>query len=317
MSIDNERKDRVLEALARCVVWHPDFARAYAVAEKSINATKNRRASSSMMLLGDTGVGKSTLCRRIEREIGINTSLDTVPSYILTKPCLLVEMPTDASIKSVAIELLSHLGLKDSERLQRFSSTSLTRMIIQRLIVCKTRLIILDEFHRLVDQGSPQTKKTVCRWVNQLLNETQLPIMLAGLPTIEALINSIPELSDRYPYRTYLRYFDFTDKVAISQFYKVIELIEEKVIKPAGFTEQVVLTEEFIFKGICFATNGSLRHVNMLFNDSLTLALTREDNKLTLEDFARAADGIYFCRACNPFRLSARELKAAMKKQYE
>jgi ABC-type branched-subunit amino acid transport system ATPase component len=316
MIISTERQDRVLKALSECVVWHPGFARAYEVAQKSMSATKNRRAASSMMLLGDPGVGKSTLCERIEHEFGVASALDTEQNQILIKPCLRVEVPPEATIKSLAIELLTHLGLEDTERLQHFSSTSLTRMIIQRLIVTQTQLIILDEFHRIIDQGQTPTKKKVCRWVNQLLNQTKLPILLAGLPEIETLINTVTEFSDRYPYRTHLRYFDFANKAATAQFHKVIEWIEHKVIEPAGFTERLILTQTSTFKAICLATDGRFRHLNMLLNDALTLALAREDNTFTLEDLAYAADGLDFCRTHNPFRLSIAELNAKWRERY-
>ncbi|MFV0934110.1 ATP-binding protein [Pseudomonas jessenii] len=318
MITSTERQDRVLKALSQCVVWHPEFVRAHQMAQKSMSTSRDRRAATSMMLLGRTGVGKSTLCQRIAREVGLEeTEQHTESSLTLIKPCLLVEVPPDATIKSLAVELLTHLGLKDTERLQHLSSTSLTRLIIQRLLVMQTQLIILDEFHRIIDQGQTPTKKKVCRWVNSLLNQTKLPILLAGLPKIEELIETVEELSDRYPYRARLRYFDFTDKAATAQFRKLIEAIEHNVIEPAGFDERVVLTQEYIFKAICLETSGNLRHLNTLLNDSLTPALSRADNTFTLEDFACAADLHDFCPPQNPFRLSATELNAAWRKQYE
>lgn len=171
--------------------------------------------------------------------------------------------------------------------------------------------------HRIIDQGQAPTKKKVCRWGNQLLNQTKLPILLAGLPKIEQLIDTIEELSDRYPYRARLRYFDFTDRASTAQFHKLIEAIEHNVIEPAGFTERVVLTQETTFKAICLATSGNLRHLNILLNDSLTPVVSRADSKFALEDLACAADFHDFCGAQNPFRLSDKELNAAWRKQYE
>jgi hypothetical protein len=175
MTTNTARQARVLQALAQRVVWHPEFARAYTLAQKSMGATKNRQAASSMMLLGDQGVGKSKLCERIEQEVGVATELDTEQSHILIMPCVLIELPSTATIKAVAVELLLKLGLEDRERLQRFSSPSLTGMIIQRLIVTQTQLIILDEFHRLLDQGSPETKKKVLHGIPGN-TETRTPI---------------------------------------------------------------------------------------------------------------------------------------------
>lgn len=318
MIISSKRKDRVLEALSQCVVWHPGFVRAHQMVHKSISTSRDRRAATSMKLLGKTGVGKSTLCERIAREIGLEeTAQNSECSLTLIKPCLLVEVPPEATIKSLAVKLLEHLGLKDTERLEHFSNASLTRLIIQRLLAMQTQLIILDEFHRIIDQGQTPTKKKVCRWVNQLLNQTKLPILLAGLSETEKLIDAVSELSDRYPYRARLRYFDFTDRAATAQFHKLIEAIEHNVIEPAGFTERLTLTHETTFKAICLATSGNLRHLNTLLNDSLTPALSREDNTFLLEDLACAADFHDFCPQQNPFRLSVTELNAAWRKQYE
>ncbi|MHC8350854.1 TniB family NTP-binding protein [Pseudomonas sp. RT4P38] len=316
MSTNPERQTLVLKALEQCVVWHPSFSRAHQLARKSMSTTRDRQAAASMMLTGDTGVGKSTLCKRIEAELNIDTEHEAGCSHVFTKHCLLVEVPPNATIKTLAIELLTKLGLEDRGRLEHMGSASLNRLILQRLITMQVRLIILDEFHRILDQGATATKKMVCRWVNQILNQATIPIVLAGLPTIETLIDTISELSDRYPYRAHLRYFNLADEAATAQFRKVIQLIDEKVIEFAEFTERVTLIQDLLFKAICLATGGNFRHLNILLNDSLTLALEREDNKLTLEDFARAADDLDFCRPHNPFRLSSRDLTAALRRKY-
>jgi GTPase SAR1 family protein len=316
MSTNPERQTLVLKALEQCVVWHPSFSRAHQLARKSMSTTRDRQAAASMMLIGDTGVGKSTLCKRIEAELNIDTEHDAGCSHVFTKHCLLVEVPPNATIKTLAIELLTKLSLEDRGRLEHMGSASLNRLILQRLITMQVRLIILDEFHRILDQGATATKKMVCRWVNQILNQATIPIVLAGLPTIETLIDTISELSDRYPYRAHLRYFNLTDEAATAQFRKVIQLIDQKVIEPAGFTERVTLIQDLLFKAICLATGGNFRHLNILLNDSLTLALAREDNKLTLEDFACAADDLDFCLPHNPFRLSSRDLIAALRRKY-
>ena len=316
MTTNPERQAQVLNALKQCVVWHPSFARAHQLVQKSMSTTRDRQAASSMMLTGDTGVGKSTLCKGIEVELNIDTEQDTGCSHVFTKYCLLVEVPPKATIKTLAIEVLTKLGLEDRGRLEHMGSASLDRLILQRLITMQVRLIILDEFHRILDQGATATKKIVCRWVNQILNQTTIPIVLAGLTTIETLIDTISELSDRYPYRAHLRYFNFSDEAATAQFRKVIELIELKVIEPAGFAERVILIQDLLFKAICLATDGNFRHLNILLNDTLTLALEREDNRLSLEDFARAADDLDFCRPRNPFRLSSGDLNAALRKKY-
>ncbi|KPU61637.1 ATPase associated with various cellular activities family protein [Pseudomonas fluorescens] len=316
MSTSPDRQAQVLKALEQCVVWHPSFARAHQLARKSMSTTKDRQAASSMMLIGDTGVGKSTLCEGIRRELNVDTQHDTGCSRVFIQHCLLVEVPPNATIKTLAIEVLTKLGLTDRSRLEHMGTATLNQLILQRLITTQTQLIILDEFHRILDQGAIATKKMVCRWVNQILNQATIPIVLAGLPTIETLIDTIAELSDRYPYRAHLRYFNFTDEASTAQFHKVIQLIDHNVIEPAGFAQRVILTQEMLFKALCLATDGNFRHLNILLNDTLTLALKGEDNKLTLEEFARAADDLDFCRPRNPFRLSSEDLIAALRKKY-
>ncbi|PCR96083.1 hypothetical protein CP336_13865 [Pseudomonas fluorescens] len=312
MSANPQRQSQVLEALKLCVVWHPNFAQAHQLVRKSISTTRDRQAAASMMLIGETGVGKSTLCKKIEMELNTDEEHDTRCSHVLTTPCLLVEVPPNATIKTLAIELLTKLGLENRRQLERMGTASLDRLIFQRLITQQVQLIILDEFHRILDQGATATKKKVCRWVNQILNRAIIPVMLAGLPEIETLIDTIAELSDRYPYRARLSYFNFINKRAVAQFRKILELIDLNVIEVAGFTERVTLVQDLLFKAICLSTNGNFRHLNILLNDSLKHALQREDNKLTQEDFACAAEDLHFCRPRNPFRLSSQELNEAL-----
>jgi hypothetical protein len=51
-------------------------------------------------------------------------------------------------------------------------------------------LVILDEFQHFVDRDSKKVLKTVSDWLKNLINETQKPIILVGMPYADQILDA-------------------------------------------------------------------------------------------------------------------------------
>ena len=67
-------------------------------------------------------------------------------------------------------------------------------------------MLILDEFQHFIDRDSAKVLKTVSDWLKTLILDTNLPIILIGLPEAEQILqlNCHSQLSRRFANRCYL-----------------------------------------------------------------------------------------------------------------
>jgi len=325
---------RTLNELARCTVWHPDFKEARRLIIKSIATTAERGDPSSALLTGHSGVGKTRLCKIIERDLGMTHVENTEAHQKLIRPCVYVEVPPSATLKSVACEILTEL-LKTAIQLplqksdvkidedkfsnhahEKWSLARLETMIIQRLHTLETVLLILDEFHHVADRGQDATKLAICNWLTNLLNKSQVSILLSGSMKISTIVDSVPELSGRYSYRATLKELNLANDADAPTFLGILSGLESEMIRLGGLNKYVHLTDPKLYKAMFLATNGNFRALSVLLNDSFERALLRGNKTLDIEDFIEAwwdlhTDKLYE----NPFRMSTKELDSKLATQ--
>ena len=317
-----------LKTLGACTVWHPDLEHAKRLVMKSIATTAERKDPSSVLLTGKSGVGKTRLCKIIERDIGRAYQVDCEKYVKLIRPCVYVEVPSNANIKSMAIGILMELlnTIEEIEtppteeiekirqkELEKMSMAKTKTMIIRRLHTLETQLLILDEFHHVADRGQEITKKAICSWLTELLNKSEIPILISGLDKIIAIINSIPELSGRYSYRAVIEELAYCNAAEAPIFLSVLAGLQREMIRLGNLEKYVHLTDPKLYKAVFLATGGNFRVLSDLLNDSFRIALERDDKTLVIADFIEACNDLYFSQLHgNPFNMSVKELDSRL-----
>lgn len=326
--MDSTEVTATLTKLAACTVWHPDLEHAKRLVMKSIATTAERKDPSSVLLTGKSGVGKTRLCKIIERDIGKAYQVDCEEYLKLIRPCVYVEVPSNANIKRTAINILMEI-LKTIEEiatppteeiektrqkeLEKMSLAQIETMIVRRLHTLETRLLILDEFHHVADRGQEITKKAICSGLTELLNKSKITILISGLEKISAIINSIPELSGRYAYRAIIEELNYCNAAEAPIFLSVLAGLQKEMIRLGNLEKYVHLTDPKLYKVVFLATSGNFRVLSNLLNDSFKIALERGDNTLVIADFIAACNDLYFSQLHgNPFNMSIKELDSRL-----
>ena len=194
--------DEALEELAACTIWYPAYQEAMRLITKSISSTRDRKDPSSAMLIGPTGVGKTRLCLKLEKQLGPIEKVMRDDCEKTIKPCMYIVLPESATIKSLSMVMAKALGVDVSDHQ---SITTLETLIIERLITMEVKLVILDDFHYIAEKGLSKTKSSLCKWISLLLNKSGIPFLISGSSKAEATIDTVEELSDRFPYRARLQ----------------------------------------------------------------------------------------------------------------
>ena len=153
-----------------------------------------------MVLEGLTGAGKSTL---------VQAYADAFPRYetdLGTKiPVFYVETPSPVTIKGMAARILEELGDPAAHRGARWSMDS---RIVKYIKACEVKLVILDDFHHLIDRETNRVLETVSDWLKVIIKETGIPYLVVGIEgKVELILQANQQLSRLFAIREILRPF--------------------------------------------------------------------------------------------------------------
>lgn len=188
-----------LAAVERIVLQHPEYERAKAQIARAIKLTAVRSVASCLVIYGEAGAGKTTLCQSVVDDMGGGTIL--VPGYVVTnRPAFYFRIPARISIDPLMIELLRRLGDPAPESGRPKDKEKRLRKLFQQLGV---RLVIMDEFQHLFAANNSDVD-AVRNWLKVFIDENQVTLILAGMPACDHLISSDKQISRRFDRRVHL-----------------------------------------------------------------------------------------------------------------
>ena len=225
-----------------------------------------------MFLSGQTGVGKTTIYRsyasRYPRQI-------TEEGTII--PILAVTIPAPATVKTVVTKMLWELG---DPAYEKGTIGNQTIRLINLMRDCGVEMIILDEFQHFIDRDSAKVLKTVSDWLKTLILDTNLPIILIGLPEAEEVLRlkTMSQLSRRFANRVYLRPFLWQPDEGL-EFRTFLHLLEKEL----PLLESSNLASEQMAWRFYYACDGVIAYVMKLIRYGAYLALGQNREKLDLD----------------------------------
>ncbi|MFJ5296840.1 TniB family NTP-binding protein [Pseudomonas sp. NPDC088368] len=292
------------------IVAHCYYKDALAQIHKSIITTATRREPSSVLLTGPSGVGKSTVCKYIVQQIGGHKEVETEWGIIQTVPAFYCELPAGPTLKSLTITMLAQLGCSHL--------TGDTQALLYRLVTlletCQTKVILLDEFHHLLAKGAEKTKSLVCDWVKTLMNKTLIPVVIAGMPACESIVDEYPQLARRYPFRANLRPLEYASADNQSDYLKVLKSLGTQINKIGGFSTSIYLTDQTLAAKIFVASGGNMNSLRQLLHEAFRIALERNSGTFSEQDLGDSYASQFLegslVKIKNPFALEPHEVRS-------
>ena len=292
-SILSETQFSQLIDFRNCFVQHAALIQAMS----SLNRLKNNQLlggeQQCMLLLGDTGTGKSKL---------INEFYSAFPAYregdVLVKPVLVSRIPSKPDVEKMMIQLLSDLGQFGSEaRKGSHRETGLAEALVKVLKKCKTQIIIINEFQELIEFKSVEDRQRVANRLKLISEQACIPIVLVGMPWASEISNE-PQWASRLMCSIELPYFKIfkqSNRVEFVRFLKGLAL-------RMGFHEPPPLHSDEILFPLFSATRGEVRKIKHILDEVLFLALSQGDNTVHKQHFVDVLDNVFFDKD-NPFKL--------------
>ncbi len=225
------------------------------------------------IILGNTGSGKSTLLRNY-----LHSSFEPGNDECSRVRVLYVEVVHKATTKKVTSTMLQLLGGKHWKSGTEFVQyTELKQLLWEQGV----EMIIFDEINNLLPRSAGRSTMDVCDFFKMLMNQTKIPLVLAGTEEAEGVILSNKELANRLNAVHYMKYFSLAPSGAKSDpFKQYMGLIEQAI--PVKSTS---LTEADMLKRFYVASRGEARCISLIV--SSTLQHADLSKPLKLNDYAK------------------------------
>jgi len=262
--------------------------------------SKVAREPRSMLLIGETGAGKTTI---IEKYLEKFPAFDTDERKVI--PVFKSELPSKITPRALAQTMLSEMGDPDPDS---GNEVALTRRLVKLIKETGVELIIIDEFQHLLKPDCKKYMDFVSNWIKSLLNNAKVPILLAGTPDSESILATNAQLETRISLVEELKYYSWAeepDRIEYRQFLKMVD-------KALPFEKPANLQDPDRAIRFFAASVGMPRHTMRLILESGRIALKGGLPGLTDELFEDAFNK-HLLRSSklkkNPWKMSKDELE--------
>jgi hypothetical protein len=300
----------LISKLDRLVVQHEDLSNAYYGINECILKTEFYKESVGSLLIAEGGMGKTTTCRAIMSQMK-GTIKNTETYQVTTVPAFYAEIPSPASVKTVAASMLTQLN--DPNPLIG-NTAQLTTRLCNLLKKCETKLVFLDELHNLLDTNKTTTKinRNVCNWIKSIVNNTSVSFCLVGLPEFAPILSIDSQLSRRFPFNYKLNKLTPGTQENPGTLAKFLEEVFIQALQVIKLESMPNINNQHTINQVYAATSGNPSFIMSLIKESIYCSLTAGSSAVDIDHFASAWDTGVTAKSTitknNPFRMSPGEL---------
>ncbi len=234
-----------------------------------------------MALEGMTGTGKSTLVKTYAAAFARD---ETTPTHTTKIPVFYMETPSPVTVKGMAARILETIGDPAAHKGPLWAMNS---RLIEYIKLCQVQLVILDDFHHLIDKDTNRILETVSDWLKVLIKETNVPFLVVGIEgRVEQILQTNAQLSRLFAIRETLQPFPWhpSDQTTNQAFASFVQYVEAGLQLP--LSDQLPRAE--LLHRLHYATDGVVGHTMNLIRFATLLAHKQQADTLTLKLLSQA-----------------------------
>jgi hypothetical protein len=190
-------------------------------------------------------------------------------------PVFYAETPSPVTEKGMASHMLRMLG---DPAAYKGTQPALNSRLIDLIKDCGVKLVILDDFHHLIDKKTNRVLHSVSEWLKVLIKETETMYLVVGIEgEVETILDANKQLGRLFAARHTLEPFTWNpSKIStIKEFASFIKYVERARIPLAKSMPRM----ELLFR-VYYATNGVVANIMNLMNLATVLSVDRGQEEI-------------------------------------
>lgn len=248
----------------------------------------------SMLIVGDPGVGKSTLLRRYA-EANPVVEIRTSQGVLRTQPVVYVELDSDTTANMAAELILQAMMGTNAPH----GAHVRTRLLPKQLELRRTELLIIDEFQHVAETGQKLTRNRTADWIKGITKKLRIPVVMAGMSTITPIVEDNWQLDTLSLHKFHIPAYDDSPDV-MAGFREFLDGIDAQL----PFLRRSDLSQTERSSRLHIASGGVLRHLGYVLSEAARNAIDQDAAFIGDHHFFWACDEIELHRSCqfNPFQ---------------
>jgi len=167
--------------------------------------TEYEEQPNSILITAETGMGKTKLIQEYLKKDYNQSYIETYEGGEKTiTPALFVSVPDDTGSRAAPMAILNALGDPLYAKGGRFE---LNVRFANNARDCGIEVIIVDEFQNAIETGTDKVVYKVAEWVKTIINRTNIPVVLLGMPWALDIVELNSQLESRFPIKHHIKMY--------------------------------------------------------------------------------------------------------------
>lgn len=137
------------------------------------------------MITGPSHCGKTAATKYYMNTYNDNACNASTEDFTAS-PIIYVQVTANVTVAGLLVNLLASMGVTNAKATEKI--TSLQTKVIEKLILYKIELVIIDEIQHLLPKNGDIKTQNIADQIKTLINETLIPFILCGMPDAKKLL---------------------------------------------------------------------------------------------------------------------------------
>lgn len=259
------------------LVPHSAFISVVSRLEQCFRYAESASEPICIVVVGESRTGKSRALEECYANHPMRRQADG-----LTIPILRVKTPSKPTVKGL-VELMLH-ALGDPKFYAGTENAKTARLLIL-IKNAGVRMVMIDEFQHFYDKGSHKVMHHVADWLKILVDDSKVALVVAGLPSCNAVLEQNEQLAGRFLTPVTMPRFEWRNDDHREEFMGILGAFQESI---GGVFEIPGLdSREMAFRCYC-GTGGLVGYLTKFLRQAVWNALDAGTKTITLEQLAHA-----------------------------
>lgn len=267
----------LIHIVENTLIPHSAFEKATSKLEQCFRYAKGATEPICLAIIGESRTGKSRAleeCCAGHPDVRTNDGLEV--------PVLRVRTPSQPTVKGLAELMLDAIGDPSSGAGTENSKTLRLRTLMRN---AKTRMVMVDEFQHFYDKCSHKVIHHVADWLKILVDEAQVAVVVAGLPTCQAVLAQNEQLAGRFITPVRMPRFDWKDEAHREEFVAILSAFQDSL--GTYFDMPALDSDEMAFR-MYMGTGGLMGYLTKFLRQAVWNAIDDDRKTISLEDLITA-----------------------------